>query len=325
MLSVFSVGTFYPLIILAYHDLSRKGNFLSWMRVPVDDFERQIRMFKKIGNFIPPDDLNNHDKLNKNRLNFLLTFDDGYSNCHSLGFPVIKKYDIPALFFISTSNLESGEPFWFDKIIQPIQHNYLDSLDLSFLGLKNYQFSITGNSARWDDLQVLLEDVKQAAKVQGDQIIEEVILFLQHTCPKRETFVVKDECHPLNSQQIVEMHRSGLCHFGSHSHQHTILTTLSDDELNMELTKSREILEKIIGEKINFISYPNGDADERVKQACRNTGYKCGYTTNKEVAGYYPDEMYIPRVLIGGFDSVAVILWKVVKRLMLLRASAIKN
>lgn len=307
-----------PIIVLAYHDLSQQGDFLSWMRVKTEVFERQIRLFKKIGNFIRPDELYNASQLKRNRLNLILTFDDGYCNNYHLGFPLIKKYGVPALFFISTSNMQSGEPFWFDRIIQPIQRNNLKSLDLRSLGLKNYQFS-TPTRVRWDDLQVLLEDVKYAETMRNEVIVDHIEHILQKVCPSQASFSRSDRYQPLTPQHIAEMHQSGLCFFGSHSHTHTILTILSDDELNMELSKSRRILEEIVGETVTYISYPNGDADERVKLASRNAGYRYGYTTNKAVTGYYTDEMYIPRVLIGGFDSTAKIMWKIYRRLKLLR------
>ena len=308
-----------PIIVLAYHDLSQQGDFLSWMRVKAEVFDRQIRLFKKIGNFIRPDELYDSSRLKRNRLNLILTFDDGYCNNYHLGFPLIKKHGVPALFFISTSNMQSGEPFWFDRIIQPIQRNSLKSLDLRSLGLKNYQFS-TKTRVRWDDLQVLLEDVKKAEAMRNEEIVDDIVQILKKACPSHASLSHNDRYQPLTPQHIAEMHQSGLCFFGSHSHKHTILTSLSDDELNAELTESRRILEEIVGETVNYISYPNGDADKRVKQACCNAGYRYGYTTNKAVTGYYADEMYIPRVLIGGFDSTAKIMWKIYRRLKLLRA-----
>jgi hypothetical protein len=96
--------------------------------------------------------------------------------------------------------MQSGEPFWFDKIIQPILKSSLDSLDLRFLGLKKYHFSSKAGSVRWDDVQVLLEDVKQAARQQNEEIIEEIVRYLHSTCHGD-----KDEYQPLNP------HTSPIC------------------------------------------------------------------------------------------------------------------
>jgi peptidoglycan/xylan/chitin deacetylase (PgdA/CDA1 family) len=283
------------------------------MRVNVEAFDRQICLFKKIGTFIRPDDLDNPERLRKNRLNLLLTFDDGYCNNYKLGLPVLEKHGIPALFFVSTSNMQSGEPFWFDKIIQPIQNNSLESLDLRSLGLKNYHFTNKVDSVRWDDVQVLLEDVKKASRLQDGEIIEEIIQFLHCTCPEHESHGHEDENQPLSPQHIAAMHRSGLCYFGSHSHQHAILTNLSDGELKVELSKSRSILEDVVGEKILSISYPNGNVDDRIKMACMEAGYRYGYTTSYGKFDATVDKMYIPRILIGGYDTTLKVFLKVLK------------
>jgi peptidoglycan/xylan/chitin deacetylase (PgdA/CDA1 family) len=85
------------------------------------------------------------------------------------------------------------------------------------------------------------------------------------------------------------MHRSGLCYFGSHAHRHAILTSLPDAELKVELTKPRTILEDIVGGNFHSIGSPNGNADERVKLASRDTGFRYGYTTGKDAANVYTE------------------------------------
>jgi len=305
-----------PLIVLGYHDISRDGDFLSWMRVNESAFDRQICFLKKIGTFIRPEDLDNSDRLRKNRLNFLLTFDDGYSNNYFVGYPIIKKHGIPALIFISTSNMQTGEPFWFDKIIQPIQRYNIDSLDLRELGLSNYRFSRLRDSLRWDGIQMLLEDIKRKDILQDGKIVAGIVAYLKRTYPNQELQPNGDNFQPISSAQILEMLSSGLCSFGSHGHQHTILTKLSDDELERELRISRTILQGLVGENIHHISYPNGNADERVNRACRDAGYRFGYTTRKGVVGSCMEEMNIPRVLIGGFDSTAKIVLLIGRELL---------
>jgi peptidoglycan/xylan/chitin deacetylase (PgdA/CDA1 family) len=90
-----------------------------------------------------------------------------------------------------------------------------------------------------------------------------------------------------------------------------ILNSLSDVEIAEDLKKSRMILESIIGSKVHQISYPNGDADDRIILAARNAGYRLGFTTRRGRVNVQSDEMNIPRLLVGGFDSSLRVLWKV--------------
>jgi peptidoglycan/xylan/chitin deacetylase (PgdA/CDA1 family) len=69
----------------------------------------------------------------------------------------------------------------------------------------------------------------------------------------------------LSEFQIKEMAKSGIIKFGSHGHRHLKLSKLSEAEIERELKISKEILEKITGQKIISFAYPYGDYDERVK------------------------------------------------------------
>ena len=69
----------------------------------------------------------------------------------------------------------------------------------------------------------------------------------------------------LSESQIQEMTKSDIIKFGSHSHRHLKLSKLSEAEIERELKTSKEILEKITGQKIISLAYPYGNYDERVK------------------------------------------------------------
>lgn len=303
-------------VVLGYHDLAADNDYSSWLKVKISNFERQIRVLKTIGNFIGPNDLNDPNRVDNSRIKLLLTFDDGFINNYRLGFPVIKKYEIPAMFFISTLNMETGAPFWFDRIIDPIQRNKLYCVDLRPFGLGNYYFPPGEGESRWNSIQALLEDVKRADERQDGVLITAIAEQLQLVGRKTATEEEPDVCLPLGVEHVSEMLRSGLCHFGSHSHRHAILTKLSDLMLQDEISSSRNRLEKTLGGPVHHISYPNGDVDDRVQKACLEAGYRYGYITEHGRFDDVTDRMRIPRILIGGFDSTPKVVFKVCKALL---------
>ena len=79
--------------------------------------EQHLRLLKRVANFVHPEEILDRRLFSSRRLHFLLTFDDGLINNYRLGFPVLQRYEIPALFFVSTWHMVSGEPFWFNRII----------------------------------------------------------------------------------------------------------------------------------------------------------------------------------------------------------------
>lgn len=76
----------------------------------------------------------------------------------------------------------------------------------------------------------------------------------------------------LTAAQILEMHEAGV-RFGSHSHAHHDLTTLSEAECERDLRTSREVLEELLGHPVRFLAYPRGRHEERVRRAAERAGY----------------------------------------------------
>ena len=298
-----------PTVVLGYHDLIRPRERGSWLKLNVEHFERQIVLLKRIGRFIRPVDLMKPECLARGRLNLLLTFDDGLVNNYRLGLPVLQRHGVPALYFISTWNMENEEPFWFDLLIRSVQRGRLSELDLSALGLNRYRFNPMEDKASWSAIQRLLEDVKRLDARQDGRLVERVLIEMERKDPCARD--IHEDDRPLNQEEIHTMRDSSLCWFGSHSHRHRILTKLDDGTLMKELRRSRITLETLLGETVESIAYPNGDADARVREACRRAGYRFGYTVTPGRVGPATDFFQIPRILVGGFDSP----WRVILNL----------
>jgi hypothetical protein len=135
-------------IVLAYHNVGSDNTLGSWLQIAQRNFDEQLGTLAKFCHFIRPEDLFEGPALLPDRPNLLVTFDDGYGGNCRYALPVLEKHGIPALFFISTANMQSGELFWFDKLIIPIQAQHLDYLDLRATGLSEYRFRSNGDRNR---------------------------------------------------------------------------------------------------------------------------------------------------------------------------------
>lgn len=301
--------------VLGYHDLREKGEFASWMRVGANEFEKQLVELKKFCVFIEPDDQFGGKKALKDHLNLLVTFDDGFSSNFRLALPILKKHNIPALFFLSTWHVQSGEPFWFEEIVAAIQISGLSSLDLTEFGLGKYTFRPGDGRAGWDDIERLLRDIK-ALGGSEDSISKRIVDFLAQKLGKNATSYTNGH-RPLNSYEIQEMHKTGICFFGSHSHKHEILTNLENEAVERNLVESKRILEEIVGKPITHLSYPNGDVDDRVKNIAKATGFKFAYGIKPSLIDNDAcDAMDIPRILVGGYDSVEDIFFRLLTQVV---------
>ena len=98
----------------------------------------------------------------------------------------------------------------------------------------------------------------------------------------------------MTTEQIQELACRGH-EIGSHSVTHSMLTTLSDESLRVEMERSRTRLQSWTRRNVDGFCYPEGDYDERVMKAARAAGYSYGCTVNRGIVASASDRMALPR------------------------------
>lgn len=100
-------------------------------------------------------------------------------------------------------------------------------------------------------------------------------------------------------EQLKEMAADPLVTIASHSVTHPRdLRALSDAQLQMEVTKSKQILEAQLGIPIRYFTYPEGKYDEQVAKALQAAGYQAALTmsdTDERFAGQSESMLAISR------------------------------
>jgi len=82
--------------------------------------------------------------------------------------------------------------------------------------------------------------------------------------------------------ELRALHEAGFS-VGAHGWTHTLLTHCNNEQLKMELSKSRLALEDRLGTSITTMSLPGGRQDRRVLAACAEAGYTQIYTSEPRV------------------------------------------
>ena len=83
----------------------------------------------------------------------------------------------------------------------------------------------------------------------------------------------------LTWNQINEMSANRLI-FEDHTLSHISLPKASDEEINNQLIKSKEVLEWRLGKKVDYLAYPGGEYNQRVIQLAKDAGYRAAFTVN---------------------------------------------
>ena len=100
-------------LILLYHGILPKNNLKFNLRfIEKKDFYQQIKLISNKFNLVSLNDIYK-DNLDPERLNIAITFDDGYKNNYSIAAEILKEFNTPATFFITTVKKE-GYPYYSD-------------------------------------------------------------------------------------------------------------------------------------------------------------------------------------------------------------------
>jgi peptidoglycan/xylan/chitin deacetylase (PgdA/CDA1 family) len=241
------------LIIPFFHILFKNENEVDKNHVDpetgilVDKFKEIVEFFlEKNYIFIKPS--NQISGLDKNKNYIMLTFDDGYyNNIYSL--KILKKYNIPATFFISTYNIEKKQSFWWDVLYRE---------------MKKQNFS----------RREIRKEQEKYKRFKTEIIIQK----LQEKYSK-DSFIPKSNIdRPFLPNELRDFAKENLVVLGNHTHYHSILTNNSIDEVKNEISKSQSYLEKLTGELPKIISYPNGNYSNDILKIINDTEIKLGLT-----------------------------------------------
>ncbi len=270
----------FPLLtVLTYHRVAdlevAGGEFDEVIDATPAQFERQIAFLRERFNFIGIEDLDAGARgapLPANPV--LVTFDDGYRECHSTVLPILERHGARATFFVATSYLADGRMFWWDFIGLVMRRCREKRIELS------YPYPLTLDVGEGHDAAaVLLKLVKQHVGLDLDR-------FLEHLCHAAKVEWSRDEERSIADRLLMrwnhveELERAGM-EIQSHTRTHRVLQTLSPSQLREELDGSRRELEAHLGVPVGAVAYPVGyplSHLDHVTEALRTAGYRWGFT-----------------------------------------------
>ena len=100
--------------ILLYHGVTESKSYgienYSDKHISSTEFEKQMKFLKENKKVVSIRDIK------KESDSVAITFDDTFKNVKDVALPILKKYDIPATFFISTGFIGNNRNFWVDRI-----------------------------------------------------------------------------------------------------------------------------------------------------------------------------------------------------------------
>mgnify|MGYP001291712783 FL=1 len=278
------------LIILNYHNFSRynnykikRGNILETDYA--NNFEKQIRFLKNHFSFCYPEEFF-YGNCN-NGINLLITFDDGYKDNFDIACPILKKYEVSAIFFIATKALLDKDFLIHDKVRYLIQ-----------IGVVDKQYGL---------VPALLN---KGGGNYTESFINEIEYKFKAYKPNQRLM--------LNAKELVEISNMGF-KIGNHTHHHAGLSFLKYDEQIANILKCNDIIQKLTSKKVDHLAFPNGLYNQETINIVKRIGIRFSYTI---VGGInYPDDnpLVLKRIGVNASDSIPVLITKLVTYLTIKR------
>jgi peptidoglycan/xylan/chitin deacetylase (PgdA/CDA1 family) len=246
------------LTVLAYHRV--RASVRSAETYPFDDsvfgpdeneFDAQMRWLSWHADPIGEGDLiaalEGKAKLPKRAV--LVTFDDGYKDNHELALPVLKKYGVPAIFFIAPA--------------------LIDQRRLGFWDHAAWANKLAGGSAA--EFRALANELKTTYGQDPETALSELRRRLNLAAPSAEL----ENKELMTWEQIQDLQRQGMA-VGSHGLTHRVLARLTPAEQWHELMESKVRLEQRLDAPVRTVAFPAGSPGAYTAETQELAG-KCGY------------------------------------------------
>jgi len=277
----------HVLSILIYHRVLDCSD--PYIRGEIDkhEFESHMRYLSRFFMVISLAEALDRIKSNSIKKNCaVITFDDGYKNNIRNALPILKKYRMPATFFVSTGFLDGGL-MWNDIIIESLRRTSNNEIDLRDEGLGYY--SLKNISERSHAITNIIKKLKYLDSLRRDELVSKIKCLSDVNLP--------DDIM-MNEEDISHLARSGM-ELGAHTVTHPILSRISDDDASFEIQKSKHDLESISGGKVFAFAYPNGrpgkDYLYKHVDMVRSAGFSCALSTAPGVCASDCDVYQLPR------------------------------
>lgn len=282
-------------VVLVYHGVPRTGEGLNAV-----SFEQQIQFLKRYCDFCLWEQ---QDELRpaRARVRVLLTFDDGFRNNAEVVAPILRRNKVPAIFFVSSRHIGSGQYLWF---------TYLRMLEERFAGegftFRDEYFDMSAGHRRQTiaRLRRVLLQLKPHPGAMYDAINQE----LPRVDKGIRQEVVDDAFAGMTVAQLSDLASDPLFRVGAHTVDHPFLPLCDKAEQLRQLSANRCWLESIIRRNCDAVAYPAGEYNSDVVESCREVGFTRGFALHRK--GNVDPLMEIPRVDIY-YPSLAELGFKV--------------
>jgi peptidoglycan/xylan/chitin deacetylase (PgdA/CDA1 family) len=278
-------------VVLTYHNVlparAIDGGYTFRVDTDADTFDRQIAFLRRNFRVLPATALEGDDE------GLVLTFDDGMRNAYTVIAPILERHGVTGVFAVCPGLVDGDVAhLWREHVYLLLLQRVGGTIRLPMDG---YRDELAVDTAAVNRLGEELKSWVLRERV------EDVYAMVREICARngveyRRMGVLPDRFHPATWEMLRELEGRGH-RVVSHTWSHRILKLLPPAAREMELRRSREVLEARLGHPVDCIVYPFGSAaevDRATMELAMRCGYRCGFMNVRRPEDA-PARMGLPR------------------------------
>lgn len=266
------------------------------MWVSPEAFENHIAWMRSVGEIVDYHRLLDFERPSERPL-FTLTFDDGWRDTFEIAFPVLRRLSVPALVFLVSAAVESGELFWPEDVVFKTHHRARFVPPATLLKALREVWPGSGSypGRRPPDVGTAAEAFVEALKlVASNERSERIADFFRRIGvdpkPMQGYLMTWDHARTMQANGIS---------FGSHTHTHTILKGSTEEEIRREAEVSRHAISENLQVNVDALCYPNARYDGTEGEILASLGYEYAFRIDGRAVTATDNPFYIPRFLVS--------------------------
>jgi peptidoglycan/xylan/chitin deacetylase (PgdA/CDA1 family) len=299
-------------LVLRYHSVAaledRADLYLDHgLTLTPEAFERQLQFLTRHYTIVPLEDIVKRLRQGlppyKNAM--AITFDDGFRDNYTRAFPLLRRYQAPAMFYLTTGCINNRQLFWVAHLRYMLTVTRVLTLRTT---TEMFAFDLVTPQGREEAFRALVVRMKNIPTEKRLALLAEITeqLAVDDTA-LRNIMMTWDE--------VREMHAQGMS-FGAHTVTHPNLPNTTLEEAKREICDSKEMLEGQLKASVSDFSYPNGRGSshltDQVKDIVRRAGFHSAVTSLAGCVELGNDLLALKRVgVYKKHGSIPLLSWEV--------------
>tara|TARA_A100001015_G_scaffold258860_1_gene302395 strand:+ start:5439 stop:6329 length:891 start_codon:yes stop_codon:yes gene_type:complete len=287
------------MIIICYHGVSdeKKHSIINFngKHINFKIFSKQIRY---IGTKCKPISMKQVNFNLKNKIPFekksvCVTFDDGFKNNFKFAIKILKKYNVPAIFYLCPDLIDKKEMFWVDKIEASIAFSKEKKIEFFFR--KNYSFNISNIKKKKAAIKKFKTICKKLPDKDKDVFIKKII----YSTKVKPSQNLHNDYKILSWKEVRKITKDPLFDIGGHSKKHSIFTNMSVQEVDQDIKKTKKIIFKNTSVRVKHFSYPEGKSNQSVANLMKKNGILTCPIASGKINNHLQNPYNLKRVMVG--------------------------